>query len=181
MPQLSPSLPSRLEPQATSLSHPLSPHHKRTGLATEPSVAPGRYHLLLAMTRLLPLVLAKPGLKTTMACPVHERLPSDDPSLEAMCSIRELRVLIHERSQVSFVEKRIQDNPRSLLSRATPYRFDEIIDGSNSQPCLCKHLRRISSTVFFLIIHNNRDRRGYTRVMHCQRLARCGDRFPSRT
>ena len=50
-------------------------HERRTELATDPSVAPGRYHLLLAMTRLLPLVLAKPGLKMTMACPVHERLP----------------------------------------------------------------------------------------------------------
>ena len=81
VPQLSPSPKARLHPKATSPSHLVSPYHKRTGLAkpglktttacpvqlaTDPSVAPGRYHLLLAMTRLLPLVLAKPGLKTTM-------------------------------------------------------------------------------------------------------------------
>ena len=74
VPQLSPSPKARLHPK-------VSPYHKRTGLAkpglktttacpvqlaTDPSVAPGRYHLLLAMTSLLPLVLAKPGLKTTM-------------------------------------------------------------------------------------------------------------------
>ena len=45
------------------------------GLATHASVAPQCQQLLLAMTKLLLLVLAKPGLKKTLLRPVHDRLP----------------------------------------------------------------------------------------------------------
>jgi hypothetical protein len=48
---------------------------KKFGLATHRSVAPDCYRLLLAMRSLVLLVLAKPGLKKSMLCPVHDGLP----------------------------------------------------------------------------------------------------------
>ena len=55
-----------IRPEAIQMSNP---SHKKIGLATHLSVAPECHQLLLAMTKLPMLVLAKPDLKKTMLRP----------------------------------------------------------------------------------------------------------------